>query len=132
MDNNRVHSVYSAPPPYLLISQLEIVVGDPPVEVLHYILADFVHRLRAKFVLDAFVYARRSPENHVEEAQVGESFTKRMLVLAPQPAPDFGAPNLSVAAERSLHEAHHAFVVAAVKRLHRIVIQKVVRLQKSC
>ncbi len=119
-------------PPYLLISQLKIVVGDSPVEVLHYILADFMHGLRAEFLLDASVHARSSPEDHVEEAQVREGFIKRMLVLAPQPAPDSGAPDLCVAAERSLHVAHHIAVVAVVKRPHRAVIQKVVRLQESC
>lgn len=117
------------PPSYLLISQLQIVVGDPPVEVLHHILADFVHRLGAQFLLDALVHTRRSPQDHVEEAQVREGLIKRMLVLAPQPAPDLGAPDLGVAAERSLHVAHHAAVVAAVKRLHRVVIQEVAGLQ---
>lgn len=128
VDNNGAHSVDPAshanppPPPYLQISLLQIVVGDPPVEVLRYILADFVHGLGAEFLLDACVHARCSPEDHVEEAQVGESLIEGMLVLAPQSAPDLGAPDLSVAAERSLHEAHHVSVVAAVKRLHRIVI----------
>lgn len=120
------------PPPYLLISELKIVVGDPPVEVLHYILADFVRRLRAKFLLDARVHTRCSPEDRVGEAQLREGLIKLMLVLAPQPAPDSGAPDFCVAAERSLHVTHHAVVVAVGKRPHRIVIQKVERLEKSC
>lgn len=40
---------------YLLISQLEKVVGDPPGKILHHILADLVQRLRSHFVLHAFV-----------------------------------------------------------------------------
>lgn len=128
---NRSLPLHAQPPlSYLLISLLEVVVGDPPVEVLSDILADSVHGLRAELLLHASVDARCSPQNHVEEAQLGEGFIKRMLILAPQPAPHFGAPDLRVAAERPLHVAHHVRVVAAVKRLHRMVIQEVVGLQK--
>lgn len=120
------------PPPYLLISQLQIVVGDPPVEVLQYILAHFVHGLRAELLLDASVHTRRSLEHRVGEAQVHEGLIKRMLVLARQPAPDSGTADLRVAAERSLHVAHHIVIVAVVKRLHGVVVQQVVRLQEGC
>lgn len=101
------------------------------MKVLHNILADFMHGLRSQFLLDACVHTGCSPEDPIEEAQVRERLTERMLVLAPQPAPDPGAPDLSVAADGSLHEAHHVFIVAVVKRLHRMVVEKVVGLQES-
>lgn len=90
-----------------------------------------MHGLRAKCLLDACVHARRSLEDYVEEAQVGEGVIKWMLVLAPHSASDFGATDFFVAAERSLHVTHHAVILAVVKRMHRVLVQKVERLQKS-
>lgn len=132
--NNRVHSSPPSPPPqttYLLISQLEVVVGDPPVEVLRHILADFVQRLCSKFVLDAAVHAGRPVQHHVEEAQLREGVIERMLVLAPQPAADSGAAHLGLTAQRRLHVPHHIRVLPAVKRLNAAVVQEVIGLQET-
>lgn len=101
------------------------------MEVLQHVVADLVDGLRAELLLRAGVGARRSAQHHVEEAQLREAVVELMLVLAPQPAADPGAPDLPVAAERALHVAHHGAVVAAVERLHRVVVEQVEGLQES-
>lgn len=118
-------------PPHLLISQLQVVVGDPPVEVLHHVLADSVHGLRAQLLLHTRVHARRSPDGRAKEARLREDVPELMLVLAPQPTAYRGAPDLPVAAERPLHVPHHIGVVAAVERLHRVLVQEVEGLRES-
>lgn len=85
-------------PPYLLISQLEIVVGDPPVEVLCDLIADLMQRLGAQLRINACVHTCSPAQHYVAEAQVREGFIKRVLVQAPQPAPDPGPLDFTVAA----------------------------------
>lgn len=118
-------------PPHLLVSQLQVVVGDPPAEVLHHVLADLVHGLRAQRLLHARVHARRSPDDRVKEARLREALAELMLVLAPQPAPYPGAAELPVAADRALHAPHRPGVVAAVERPHGVLVQQIEGLQES-
>lgn len=124
----------SAPPQThtdLLVGQLEVVVGDPPVEVLQHVVADLMDGLWPQLVLDAAVGARRPPQHRVEEGQVREAVGELMLVLAPEPAADPGAADLPVAAQRRLHVAHHGTVVTAVERLHGAVVEQVEGLQEA-
>lgn len=116
---------------HLLIGQLEVVVGDPPVEVLQHVIADLMDGLRPQLLLDAGAGARRPPQHRVEEGQLREAVGELMLVLAPEAAADPRAADLPVAAQRRLHVAHHGAVVAAVERLHRAVVEQVEGLQEA-
>lgn len=101
------------------------------MEVLQHVIADLMDGLRPQLLLDAGVGARRPPQHRVEEGQLREAVGELMLVLAPEPAADPGAPDLRVAAQRRLHVAHHGAVVAAVERMHRAVVEQVEGLQEA-